>query len=567
VDLVSIQFDIGKEIPLTEGGEGIIYEYKEKIIKVYKPGIDKNKKQRKIQLLMKKALPKEVVCPLELVVDKKGEFIGYSMDKVEGEEIRKLANKKFTTVNNITTKDIIQILVKVQTILEQLHKDQIYIGDLNDRNILFDKDNNIYWIDCDSWSIETENCQMAMVLFCDPRLQSNNFNQETDIYAFYILAWKLLTRMHPFGGTMVPDMNIVERMKKGISVIGHTGIIIPKVVKSWKIFSPNYVERSKRIFELGERKFGRELEEMAENLKYCKKDKEYYYGNYTSCPLCNQYAQIQKKPIIKEESNGLYCMPLFQKENIKVMVNEFSYLDKEGYIIDIRNKKKVKYQYGIKYYFTEKGYQIEEKKGNIIIYSNRIYQVEKKYKSDIIVEENHIYYISRQHTFMDITVLESGNSIKPVCKCSNRAYFKVESGQYCIVNICHGRLVFHRNGRNTELEYQDRIQNCGIHYDNLTRKWLIILENERGSFLTCILGENGIEYQDNQISYSCNLEHICISASILYIPLEGKIRGYSYQKSTYKDFICEIIVESSKLMKQKNKFLVINEENVYQVGK
>ena len=93
------------------------------------------------------------------------------------------------------------------------------------------------------------------------------------------------------------------------------------------------------------------------------------------------------------------------------------------------------------------------------------------------------------------------------------------------------------------------------------------MENERGSFLTCILGENGIEYQDNQISYSCNLEHVCISASILYIPLEGKIRGYSYQKSTYKDFICEIIVESSKLMKQKNKFLVISEENVYQVGK
>ncbi len=59
--------------------------------------------------------------------------------------MRLLANRKFVTANHITTKDILTMLVKVQSVMECLHRQHIFIGDLNDRNILFDRQLNIYF--------------------------------------------------------------------------------------------------------------------------------------------------------------------------------------------------------------------------------------------------------------------------------------------------------------------------------------------------------------------------------------------------------------------------------------
>ena len=213
-------FDSTGKVPLTEGGEGAIYLEQGQLLKIYKPAVNLQSKQRKIQLLMQKArdnaLPPEAVCPRQIVVDQRGNLIGFSMEQVEGEEMRLLANRKFVTANHITTKDILTMLVKVQSVMECLHRQHIFIGDLNDRNILFDRQLNIYFIDCDSWAVENEACEVAMDLFRDPLLCSNAFSAETDTYAFAVLAWKLLTRIHPFGGTMEPDRNLIDRMKNGI---------------------------------------------------------------------------------------------------------------------------------------------------------------------------------------------------------------------------------------------------------------------------------------------------------------------------------------------------------------
>ena len=150
---MSITFDCTNKTPLTEGGEGVIYELNGQIIKIYKPVVNMKSKKNKVQMLIKKSLPKEVVSPKEIVVDRNGKFIGFSMDKVEGEEFKKLTNRKFVTANNITTKDVLSMLIKAQNVINELHKENIYIGDLNDQNILFDKQFNIYFIDCDSWTV------------------------------------------------------------------------------------------------------------------------------------------------------------------------------------------------------------------------------------------------------------------------------------------------------------------------------------------------------------------------------------------------------------------------------
>lgn len=76
-----------------------------------------------------------------------------------------------------------EILVKIQDTVRDIHSAGVCIGDLNDQNILFDKTGNVYFIDCDSWSVEDEKCEVCMDLFKDPLMKGNDFSEETDTYA------------------------------------------------------------------------------------------------------------------------------------------------------------------------------------------------------------------------------------------------------------------------------------------------------------------------------------------------------------------------------------------------
>ena len=54
-----------------------------------------------------------------------------------------------------------------------------------------------------------------------------------------------------------------------------------------------------------------------------------------------------------------------------------------------------------------------------------------------------------------------------------------------------------------------------------------------------------------------------ITTRISLFRLTRKIRGYSYKKSSFKDFECSVVSEESKLIKEKNRFVIVNLENVY----
>ena len=405
-----------------------------------------------------------------------------------------------------------------------------------------------------------------MDLFKDPKLQSNDFNQKTDTYAFSVLAWKLLTRIHPFGGTMEPDMNIMDRMAKGISVIDNPNVIIPKTINSWRNLSPKLIKVLRDIFENGCRVLSDELEDMYNNLKFCSVDKEYYYGKYSNCPLCDANAKVQTKPISQGVIGGLKLFSILNPADIKMVLSENMYLNHNDDIVDIRTNKTVKYQYGARYYFTSDGYLIEDFLNEFVIHSEKEYRIEKKYKSQIVVEGNHVYYISKQNTFVDMTVMRMGNSIKNICKCAVSSYFEVKNGNYCIVNHYQGKIIVNINGSNSEIKYPSDIINYGIHYDDISDKWLLILEDKTGTFRTYIIKNNDMLFETDQIKYTCPLNNPCISNSTIFIPIDGKIRGFSYVKSVFKDFECGVVNDDSKLIKRRNKFIIINDENIYSLG-
>lgn len=557
-----IKFDTTTRTPLTEGGEGYIYEYNGKIIKTFKPHIDIAAKERKVNALMKASLPKAVITPIETVLDMRGRFIGYCMERVSGEEFKRLSNRKFVTANNITTKDILGLLVKVKSVLAEVHKQNIYVGDLNDQNILFDTAGKIYLIDCDSWTVGGDKCTVAMDLFKDPQLQVDNFNSDTDNYAFMVLAWKSLTRVHPFGGTIEPDMPILDRIVKGISVIDRQNVKLPRLTKEWKGFSPDLVSEFKSVFEGGVRTLSDNMEDMLANLTQCKKDKEYYYSKFSSCPYCDSSAQVNKKPVSQGSVGGLKLYAIYDGTKIKAVFDRYTYLSTDGYVY--AQGYRVRYRNGFRFYITSNSHIIEDGDSCFEV-SNSInhHWIQKRYKTGIEVMGKYVYFISEKGTLTRLEPMGIGNGIKNICKVSNTAYFAISGDSYCVVNYYTGKIIVNINGTNTVIDYDSDIVNYGIHHDEVSGKWLIILEDSKGKFNTFVISGGTVEYQTDAIKYACQLNCPCIYNSNIFIPVDGKIRGYSYKKSAFKDFECGVVSEESKLIKEKNRFVIVNLENVY----
>lgn len=423
MNLMPIKFDTTTRTPLTEGGEGYIYEYNGKIIKTFKPHIDIAAKERKVNALMKTSLPKAVITPIDTVLDMRGKFIGYCMEKVSGEEFKRLSNRKFVTANNITTKDILGLLVKVKSALAEIHKKNIYVGDLNDQNILFDTVGNIYLIDCDS------------------------------------------------------------------------------------------------------------------------------------------SAQVNKKPVSQGVVGGLKLYAIYDGTKIKAVFDRYTYLDNEGFVHN--GNQTTAFFNMARYHYTKDGMAVLELPDCFTFQNGKDYQIDKKYKSAIEVCGNKIYYISVKNTLTQLEIMPSGNGIKNVCKVSNTAYFAVSRDNYCVVNYYTGKIIVNVNGTNTVIDYDTDIVNYGIHHDEVSDKWLIILEDSKGKFSTFVISGGTKEYQTDEIKYDCQLNCPCIYNSNIFIPVDGKIRGYSYKKSAFKDFECSVVSEESKLIKEKNRFVIVNLENVY----
>ena len=52
----------------------------------------------------------------------------------------------------------------------------------------------------------------------------------------------------------------------------------------------------------------------------------------------------------------------------------------------------------------------------------------------------------------------------------------------------------------------------------------------------------------------------------MFIPIDGKIRGFAYRKDIFKDFECAVVDADSKLIKRDKRFVIVNDENIYNLG-
>ena len=562
---------------LSEGGEAVIYEYKNKLIKVFKDCVDLSDKEEKIKEMLKLNMPKGAVCPKDVVYDSNsGRFIGYIMEKVNnGEEFKKLCSKKFIKLNNIDVKTVGVMLYELLNIIKKLHEQNIVIGDLNECNILFDKNYNVYIIDTDSWSVGKNKCTVAMELFKDPKMKKGNFTNETDWYAFAVLAFKCLTRIHPFGGNMSPDVPILERIEKGMSVIDNKNVTIPKALcKGWDFLSPQLIKDFKDIFNHGKRfPIDKSLKDFIDNLVLCKKHKDYYYSLYSGCPICEKDIKIVKKqpqttsPTKSKDVIKIPYAKVFEEKNIKVMLNENVYVTEDDKVCFKDRPESYSYNNKIKYYTYLDTIVVSNMKQIGINDGSNIYKIDKLIGSRVIIRGDSLYYINSNNQLSQLKYSSKGNVIKKMQNVSFTHIYEVyDENHYFIINIFNSKKILCIDGFNIEVKMEYNIANYGLHFDPVSSTWMLIIEDDKNRFHTMVFKKNKMIYENNRIRLNCNLGYLCFYNNTLYIPKTRAIRGFNYKKNVYKDFECSILNVNSKLIKDGNKFTVVKDNGVYSVG-
>lgn len=128
---------------LGKGIEGTVYEYKDKVLKIFnKDEVSLSKMKDRLKYLVNIEV-ENVVFPENLVYNLRNELIGYSMKLIVPNEYGSF----FNLLECKNNEQFIDYFIKAQETIKKLHKKKIYIGDFNPNNIMIDRNNNSVFID------------------------------------------------------------------------------------------------------------------------------------------------------------------------------------------------------------------------------------------------------------------------------------------------------------------------------------------------------------------------------------------------------------------------------------
>lgn len=571
---------------LAEGGEATIYEYdSQRVIKVFKPNVDLARKKEKVNyfISIKDQLPKNVIGPEE-VVTVQGKFVGYAMRKlVDVEDLHMLTKPKYLTAAHLSNQDVLQIITDLGKDLGKLHSTGIIVGDVSDYNFQINGKCD-YFIDVDSWGIEGKYTPDAYTeLFTCPDSYSSsgsiNFSMENENYNFAILAFNMLTRIHPFGGTYLPDKNLstIERMKRKISIVGkHKGDIkIPKIIGSWKWMSPQLEKDFLEIFEQGKKiDITADLQELLKNMKYCSIHDIYYYSKFNECPLCNENAKVKIAPIVAkvtQTANGPQITVIFAGVDCAYVLSNVHYLNRSNEAVHFETGRKFVVERGKRVDFSNDGkvvFVIDDDSIQVYDENNQVTAtIERMHKSNYLVKDRNLYYVDKGNNLVRLSITKSGNMPNYLGQVYNPFFEASDDGKVFIVSMYPKTAIITTPDYTFKVDYNGRINEYAIKYDRVTQKWLLVYQLSNGKYRTIVFNKNCIEYDDDVIMYNAQpLGNIDFYNNTIYDPADGKIIGTNIVKNTAKEFNCSVVDESSRLQFTGRGFKIYNKNNIYNYG-
>lgn len=250
----------GKRTPVTlsdsnfvaEGGEGRIYAKGSTVYKIY---LDQNKMPppAKIKFLQNLRHPC-IVSPQDLLVNHKGQAIGYTMKKVNGYPLARFFTSDFQQKMNYKQDAMVQLYNKLCEGFSYLHSKSVLVVDANENNFLVDSNDLVtpYFIDVCGYSIPG---YPATALANNVRDYSRtDFSEKTDWFSFAVLVCQLFTGIHPYKGRH-PDFkknDIEGRMKNHVSIFNKE-TRVPASVRDFSIIPSDIFDWLYAVLEKGER--------------------------------------------------------------------------------------------------------------------------------------------------------------------------------------------------------------------------------------------------------------------------------------------------------------------------
>lgn len=579
--------DLDKKYTLmTQGGEAGIYEYDNSLLlKIFKDNVLLDLKEQKVKLWLKKQALPFIVAPLDDVTIL-NKFAGYVLKKIENASpIGSLAKKKYIKLNGYNNKDILEIVLDYSKKMELIHKDGKCIGDINDGNVLI-RGKELYYIDADSFGMDALPADAYTEVYTDPNAYRYNgntvtrveLNDKTDMFAFAVLAFKLLTRMNPFNGGYEKDidMNTENRIKNRISVLGPHNVKVPPMIDSWNWMSPNLLKAFLDIFENGKRQYiTNELEELLNNLKYCKKHNVYYYSKYTECPICNENAKVTVMPNVTnaKSHSGITIKTVFTAKDINYIFDFGKYLAHNFKFVQIRTGNSWKASNNYRVEFSEDGkFVFEIYDSEILVYDaltqKYMYKILKSYKSQVYVTGKYLYYIDESNKLCRSVIKKAGNFCEEIKRVYANNIYAVNNEDYLVILLYDGKMLIDSKDFNVFLKYNDKISEYAIKFDEATKNWLFIYETRNGSHRTVVISNKGeILFDDTIYRYSVSsLSNICFANNTIFAPSSGKIVGINYNENRVKNFDCHIVTEESVLNFKNGGFDIITNDTIYRYG-
>lgn len=229
------------------GGQGNVYlvvtdpQESNKVVKIFhqdklKQRGEEFREKIEAQITMKEiAKYPNIAWPRILVFNKEKQCIGYAMKKVEGIPLTKLAHAKLYEkyFTDLDRSKIVKMLLKLLDMVEFLHENNVYIGDLNLENILCNPTTfEPYLIDADSYQIKKDSkiyhCPVGRPEMTPVEHHGKDFREvtrtvESDLFSLAIIMFQcLMLGRHPYDN--IGGGNPVENLRNGSFPYGKGGV-------------------------------------------------------------------------------------------------------------------------------------------------------------------------------------------------------------------------------------------------------------------------------------------------------------------------------------------------------
>lgn len=247
-------------------------------------------------------LPSNIIVPSNLLTDKKGIILGYTMRFITGgETLLKYGDMGYRQSMNISNNEIRDIFINLHDTLRSLHSKKVIIGDFNDLNILV-KHKQVYMIDTDSYQFGNWISTMYTEKFVDPLIcdtvvtnnnpiwtMTHNHTYNGDWYAFCALLFKSLLFVDPYGGIYKPkdpNKRIKQQLRPSRRInIFNPEVVYPKHAYPYKALDANMLRYFQDVFNKDKR--GEFPQSLLKNMQWKSCNACGIEYATPVCPICN----------------------------------------------------------------------------------------------------------------------------------------------------------------------------------------------------------------------------------------------------------------------------------------